>query len=507
MSGRRARARAAACAAWRVPARAPLRVRLVATLLVLLLGALLVSAVAARATMHSYLISRVDDQLRSAAERPAHDILGDDPDGDHADASHSRLPSDFVLAVTDATGRLVSAPTSNLVDDREPLPALPHPTGAETQRRGAHVFTVPAVAGDDHWRVLAQPIGLTDGSTGTMLISQNLGSVDNTISRLTVLLAIIGAGAVVVFAGVGYLVVRLSLRPLRTVEQTAAAIAGGDLTQRVPVADPRTEIGQLSDALNTMLGEIEAAFAARAASEAAAHRSEDRLRRFVADASHELRTPLTSIRGFAELYRQGAATDPGDVERLMTRIEGEAKRMGLLVEDLLMLARLDQQRPLARAPVDLLALANDAVHDARAVDPERPVRLEVGRTDPPPIVVGDEARLRQVLGNLVGNALQHTPRGTPVTVRLATAPGGPRPGVVTLTVADEGPGMSEQDAARVFERFYRADPSRNRNEGGTGLGLAIVSALVAGHDGAVRLDTAPGRGAAFTVELPLADGG
>jgi two-component system OmpR family sensor kinase len=229
------------------------------------------------------------------------------------------------------------------------------------------------------------------------------------------------------------------------------------------------------------------------------------MRRFVADASHELRTPLTSIRGFAELYRHGAAGDPDDVARLMSRIENEAKRMGLLVDDLLLLARLDQERPLAELPVDLLALAGDAVHDAQAVDPERPITLEVGATDPPPVVIGDEARLRQVLGNLLSNALRHTPPSTPVAVGVGTGIS-ERTGlpVVTITVADQGPGMSSEEAARVFERFFRADLARNRSNGSTGLGLAIVAALVAGHGGHVDVETAPGAGACFRIELPLA---
>jgi two-component system OmpR family sensor kinase len=255
-----------------------------------------------------------------------------------------------------------------------------------------------------------------------------------------------------------------------------------------------------------MLTKIETAFAERAASEQAARSSEERMRRFVADASHELRTPLTTIRGFAELYRQGAVGEEAEVARIMRRIEDEAKRMGVLVEDLLLLARLDQERPLARIPVDLLALTGDAVHDTRALAPDRSVRLEVGATDPPPVVLGDEARLRQVLTNLLANAVRHTPAGTPVTVTVCTGTGS-RTGqpAVILTVADEGPGLSPEAAARVFERFYRADPSRNRRDGGTGLGLAIVAALVAGHGGTVDVQSSPGAGACFRVELPLAD--
>jgi two-component system OmpR family sensor kinase len=225
------------------------------------------------------------------------------------------------------------------------------------------------------------------------------------------------------------------------------------------------------------------------------------MRRFVADASHELRTPLTSIRGFAELYRQGAVRTPEETRRLMQRIESEGARMGLLVEDLLQLARLDQQRPLTIVPVDLAEIAGDAVHDARAVQPDRPlaIRLDDSLTEVP-VVLGDEARLRQVVGNLVTNALTHTPPDTRVTVTLSEDPADPES--VVLTVADTGPGMSHEDATRVFERFYRAESSRTRESGGNGLGLSIVASLVAAHGGTVQLHTAPGQGAVFTVRLP-----
>lgn len=497
----------------------PLRVKLVATLLLLVIAALVGSGAAAVTTLRAYLVGRVDDQLRSA-EHPYTEHRPGQGRGDEGDVDASgltRLPSAFVVAETDASGALVYGPRSNLVDPGQPLPALPHPTGAQTTAAGTRVFTVDAMRGDARWRVLAAPITLADGSTGTILIAQSLADTDNTVNRLLLLLVIIGAGAVVLLAGVGYLVVRASLRPLREVERTAAKIAAGDLSNRVPEADPRTEVGQLSSALNRMLGEVETAFAERAASEQAARssaahmrqseiaarRSEDRMRRFVADASHELRTPLTSIRGFAELYRQGAVTYPADVGRLMSRIEDEAKRMGLLVDDLLLLARLDQERPLARAPVDLLALARDVVHDARATETERTITLQVGPTDPPPVVIGDEPRLRQVFANLVSNAVKHTPPGTAVTVRVAVEVSRPGPSAV-LTVADNGPGMTEEDAARVFERFYRADAARDRRDGSTGLGLAIVAALVAGHGGTVGVQTARGAGACFRITLPLA---
>jgi two-component system OmpR family sensor kinase len=232
------------------------------------------------------------------------------------------------------------------------------------------------------------------------------------------------------------------------------------------------------------------------------------MRRFVADASHELRTPLTSIRGFAELHRQGAVREPADVGRVLARIEGEAQRMGLLVDDLLLLARLDQQRPLEQKPVDLLTLAADAVADAAAVAPDRPVRLVTGSLEdtPPPVVTGDEPRLRQVLGNLMSNAMRHTPPGSPISVRV-----GVEGSDALLEVIDSGPGLAPDDAQRVFERFYRADPSRTRSgasagspaPGGSGLGLSIVAALVAAHGGTVAVHTAPGEGASFSVRLPL----
>jgi len=314
--------------------------------------------------------------------------------------------------------------------------------------------------------------------------------------------------AVLVVLGVW--VVRASLRPLAAVEETAGAIATGDLSRRVPEGDPRTEMGRLGRSLNTMLGQIEAAFGARAESEAAARRSEEtalrseeRMRRFIADASHELRTPLTAIRGFAEFYRQGAARSPAELDRLIGRIEETASRMGLLVEDLLLLARLDRQRPIERRPVDLLAVAADSVQEARVLAPDRKIDLSVegGLAYQ---VRGDEPRLRQVLGNLLANAIAHTPEGTPVEVRLApgTLRGAP---AALVAVADQGPGLSPEQAERVFERFYRADEARSRDYGGAGLGLAIVAALVAAHDGVVEADSTPGEGATFRVVLPLDD--
>ncbi|WP_052422959.1 sensor histidine kinase [Nonomuraea candida] len=284
--------------------------------------------------------------------------------------------------------------------------------------------------------------------------------------------------------------IRRGLRPLDRIVETAAAIGDGDLARRVEAGPPGTEVGRLGDALNAMLGQIEDAFRERAA-------SEDRLRRFVADASHELRTPIATIRGYAELFRRGAATRQDDLEKAMRRIEAEATRMGSLVDEMLLLARLDQGRPLDREPVELTELAADAVADTLAVDPDRPLTLD---HDGPVRVTGDAARLRQVMGNLLANVLHHTPPGTPAAVRI-----GVEDGQAVIEVADRGPGMPPEQAALVFERFYRVDHSHGggARRGGAGLGLSIVRAVVTAHGGEVSARSVPGEGTTFHVHLPL----
>jgi signal transduction histidine kinase len=290
------------------------------------------------------------------------------------------------------------------------------------------------------------------------------------------------------------LLIRRGLRPLDRIVDAAAAIGGGDLSRRVEAGPEGTEIGRLGDALNAMLGQIERAFRER-------EESEDRLRRFVADASHELRTPVATIRGYAELFRRGAATRQDDLEKAMSRIEAEATRMGSLVEELLLLARLDQGRPLERGPVELTELAADAVADTLAVDPDRPLSLD---HDGPVRVIGDAARLRQVMGNLLANVLDHTPPGTPATVRVSAAGGH-----ALVEVADEGPGMAPEHLVRVFRRFYRVDHGHGREarHGGAGLGLSIVEAVVTAHGGDVSARAVPGGGVSFLVRLPLGQSG
>jgi two-component system OmpR family sensor kinase len=459
-------------------ARTPLRVKLVAGVVLLAALGLAISGLAATTALKGYLQDRVDAQLQGfIGTRVPFD------DGGGPARPDDRFNTVFRQYVSPATGTVVQRIPRGYSAPKVGPAAPGRPT------------TVPSVAGDDDWRV----IGAFDPRGNPVVLGLSLRDVQSTTQRLLLLEGSVGAVVLVLLAGGGYVVVRRSLRPLVEVESTAEAIAAGDLSHRVRESDPRTEVGSLARSLNVMLAQIETAFAAQAESEAAARASEERMRRFVGDASHELRTPLTSIRGFAELYRQGALPARADVDRAMSRVESEASRMGLLVEDLLLLARLDQQRPLERAPVDLLELAGDAVQDAKAVDPSREVSLEAVAAGPAPVVEGDAARLRQVFGNLVTNALTHTPDGTPVVVRVSTGDGRAQ-----VEVADSGPGIPAEDRGRVFERFFRADTSRTRASGGSGLGLSIVAALVAAHHGSVEVDETPGGGATFRIALPLA---
>jgi two-component system OmpR family sensor kinase len=322
-----------------------------------------------------------------------------------------------------------------------------------------------------------------------------LRGVDTTVQRTLQLTILIGLGVIASCAILGWYGIRRAFRPLAQIEDTAAAIAAGDLARRIPEPATRDEVSSLSRSLNAMLAHIEESFAVREA-------SENRMRQFVADASHELRTPLAAVRGYAELYRQGAVTTPDDIAGTMHRIEDESIRMGGLVNDLLLLTRLGSERPLERGPVDLTVLAADAVMDARALDPTRQVRL-VGLEEElqPTLVEGDEARLRQVVTNLVGNAVNHTPSGTDVEIAV-----GLRAGHARLEVRDHGEGVDPVKARRVFERFYRADPSRGRSSGGgNGLGLAIVAAIVGAHNGQVGVAPTHGGGATFVVDLPTAN--
>ncbi|TYB40839.1 sensor histidine kinase [Actinomadura chibensis] len=481
--------------------RTPLRVKLIAGMLVLVTLGMLVMSAAGASVLRHYLIGRADDQLRGSVGRTIEQVVPQLRSGDGRITV--RIPSEMYGQIRTNDGRAVGW------SDAWSEPGTPH-LPADLSGRIDRPFTVRGTGGSDAaWRILAEPIPGTDGTI--IVLAFSLDEVDRTVGRLVAIDAIVGLLVLSVLVGLGVWVVRASLRPLAAVEETAGAIAAGDLSRRVPQADPRTEMGRLGRSLNVMLAQIEYAFRARAESEAAARHSErtalyseERMRRFVADASHELRTPLTAIRGFAEFYRQGAARTPEETDRLVGRIEEMASRMGLLVEDLLLLARLDGQRPIERRPVDLLAVAADCVQEARILAPERSIDLSV-EGGVAYQVRGDEPRLRQVFGNLLNNAVKHTPGGTPVSVRLSPGTLRDAPAAV-VEVADEGPGLQPDQAERVFERFYRADEARSRQDGGAGLGLSIVAALVTAHEGLVEADSTPGEGATFRVVLPLDDG-
>jgi two-component system, OmpR family, sensor kinase len=526
--------------------RTPLRTKLITSVLALVIVALAAISIATTYMVRAYLIAQHDSDISllvKSVNVTTH--IPSNVDVGFASPTHS----DIVVGLQQPGTQLNWEPGVNLpfMGNNDPLPQLPT---SSNWARGNNplVLNVPAQSGPDTWRVEAEPVTVTNQfgqqQSAILVVAVDLGNINALTTRLVLFDLAVGGAIVVVLAVVAIAVVRANLRPLDDIELTAGEIARGHLDHRIPERDPRTEIGSLGRSLNIMLSQIEAAFHAQHESEQAAHVSEERMRRFIADASHELRTPLTTIRGFAEYYRQrgGVGKDPNpssitnggvsaspnghspggltpeDLDRIMQRLESEASRMGLLVEDLLQLARLDQQRPLDVAPVDLLTLAADAVQDARMVAPDRPFELVVA-PGAAFLVDGDEQRLRQVIGNLVNNALTHTPPGTPVRVKIASGtlipPGSrgraseqapsyssPVPAVV-LDVEDDGPGMTTEQAQRVFERFYRADQARNRASGGTGLGLAIVDGLVAAHGGTVSVRTAPGQGADFQVRLPL----
>jgi signal transduction histidine kinase len=474
----------------RISARTPLRTKLVAAVVLIALVSLTTLASASLMLMRQHLLQRVDEQLTSVAEQIGNRVWSDRTAGNRAtplaaaDDDHTisaRVPSDILAQVRRPDGTLVA--TTPIEDLKGPGPRL-DPAALASARQTP--FTLMDESGTGHWRAVLVPLG--SGETD-LLVATSLAGVGTTLDDLIVIEMVLGGVVLVAVVAAGVLIVRASLRPLAHMERTAQTISVGHLSQRVPDYHPRTELGSLARALNTMLGQIEAAFSARA-------HSESLLRQFVADAGHELRTPLTAVRGFAQLYKN----DPDRGKWLVDRIERAAERMSLMVEDLLLLAQLDQRRPLDRRPIDLLSLVLDATHEARAAAPDRTVDLDV-RADAAYQVLGDEVRLRQVLDNLLTNALRHTPEGTPVEVRLRGGTLRQAP-AAAIEVADHGPGLSPEQAERVFERFYQVDPARSK-AGGSGLGLSIVAALAAAHDGSVDLETALGQGATFRVLLPL----
>lgn len=468
---------------------ASLRSQLVAIIMLLMIVTVGVTGLATVSLLRDGLVNRLDQDLRSNAEVVAREIFRQE------EFSNSALLR-FYTVVVDSDGTIISTnqPDGAEDEDKADLGGL----SAERIREvGSDGFDVPGTADDSQgWRARIFPFTNNDGY---LVMASRLSTVNESLQEATKIVFMSGLVTIALASLIAFGLVTRQFAPLARVERTAAAIATGDLSRRVAVERPHTEIGRLSRSLNAMLAHIESAFAARTA-------SETKMRRFISDASHELRTPLVTIRGYSELYRHGALQKDEDVAAAMSRIESEAIRMGQLVEDLLTLARIDEQRPLEVRPLDLLVLGHDAAFDARATAPDRTVTvvgLDGGRPTSAP-TTGDEARLRQVVANLMTNALRYTPPGSPIEIAVGVAPVLHGHSDSVLEVRDHGPGISEEDGARVFERFFRADSSRQRETGGSGLGLAIVAALVAQHDGTVRLEETPGGGATLSIRLPHA---
>jgi two-component system OmpR family sensor kinase len=454
-----------------------LRLRLSILAVVLVAAGLLAAGIATRYELRGFLIDRVDSQLTSAATPVSLYFARGDTDLGAQQQVLGVLPRGSYAAVITGSSHVAASQyfgTGSAPEDLQKA-VISAPDGTSTQ---------------GEYRVYVTHGQATDGSTPVRLvIATPLQDVNSTLNRLAMLELLVGLIVLAVVAAIAFWLVRRELRPLVRIEDTAAAIAGGDLTQRVPEEAPGTEVGDLARSLNVMLAQIEQAFEQR-------RQSEERLRRFVSDASHELRTPLTSVRGFAELFHRGAASRPDDLALAMSRIESEAERMGVIVEDLLLLANLDQGRPLAQERFDLEAVLAEIVADHAVLHSDWPISFSSGGGSD---LVGDELGIRQAVANLLANARSHTPPGTTIAVALATAGDD-----LTLEVSDNGPGIAADDLPHLFERFYRVDASRARRSGGSGLGLAIVQAIAEGHGGSVHVASVEGEGAAFTIVLPIA---
>jgi two-component system OmpR family sensor kinase len=469
--------------------RISIRLRMVAILVSAIVLTTLVFGALILVTVRALLIDRIDAQLvatRSVAQDVYRDLVLEGGQG------RTLGPlSNYVVVVDIATEPRTATYASRV--DPGGVPELGRVSLGQAQQGGGQPYTVADSEGGLPWRVVSYPLQDPQfNAVGAVSVGLPMDA-DQTALRLAGRAVLIGLGVAALAAVIGAWAINRSLRPLRAVETTAAAIAAGDYARRMPEGRQDTEVGRLTAALNGMLSRIESAIRSR-------EESRDRMRRFVADASHELRTPLAAIRGYAELHRQGAVA-ASEVPATFARVEAEARRLGDMVEDLLVLARLDELRPLQHEPVDLAVLAVDAAAAVRALDPERPVRVSAPEGGPvrPAVVVGDGDRLRQVLANLTGNVVAHTPPRTPVEIVVIP----PSSGIGGVDVVDHGPGIRPPERERIFERFARLDASRARhNGGGAGLGLSIVSSVVQAHGGQVDVVDTPGGGATFRVRLP-----
>ena len=469
-------------------ANSSLRNRLTVGVLILSAFGFAGAGFGAQALLQDYLIHQVDDQLLSVvggvADRLDQAGIARDDDDDQAARAATplnRVPTSISVTVLDPFGNLVGGIggdfNSNQITDyvKGLLPG-------QVAAFGAKPFTVEAPGADFRVATTVLP-----SSLGSVIVAQSLSDFDKTTHQISIVFLIIGGIVLLFIAFASRQVIKLSMKPLKKIEETAEQIAAGDLSARLENFEPDTEVGRLSTSLNTMLSRIEESFAARA-------QSEDKLRRFVADASHELRTPLTSIRGFAELHRQGAVPEGEKTKELISRIEKESMRMGYLVEDLLLLARMDQSRELVLVDLDLSSLVTEAVTSAQAAGPDHPITSDIANNIH---TQGDADKVYQVVTNLLANARAHTPAGTAIHVSTYATKDGSY-----VSVADNGPGLSTEDQLHVFERFYRVDSSRQRSsDDGSGLGLSIVDEVMKAHGGAVSVASEPGKGATFTLHF------
>ena len=469
-----------------------LRNRLTVGVLVLSAIGFIGAGVGAQALLKDYLINQVDDQLLSVVNGTADRLdqagIARDDDGDdrgpqaaRATTPLNRVPTSISVTVLDPFGNLVGGIggdlNSNQVTDYV-MGLLPGQVAAF----GSKPFTIEAPGADFRVATTVLP-----SSLGSVIVAQSLSDFDKTTRQIGTIFLIIGGLVLLFIAFASRQVIKLGMKPLEKIEATAEKIAAGDLSARLENFEPDTEVGRLSTSLNQMLSRIEESFAART-------ESESKLRRFVADASHELRTPLTSIRGFAELHRQGAVPEGEKTKELISRIEKESMRMGSLVEDLLMLARIDQSREIVMADVDLSTLIKEAVTSAQVAGPEHPITSDIAHDVH---TQGDSDKIYQVVTNLLANARAHTPAGTAIHVATYSADDG-----TYVTVADKGPGLTAEDQQHVFERFYRVDTSRQRSSSdGSGLGLSIVDEVMKAHGGSVSVSSEPGNGATFTLHF------
>lgn len=493
-----------------------IRTRLAIAVALVVVGTFVLSGVMLVRSTRATLVEQVDNQVKTNSERwmkgkysddnrpssePVRSTNGSDRPNNGKDQTERTLtaeslsyavPEESYEPIYSVVARLsftkdgtpIAAEPCGFKDDPKPFPKVPPIPSPEIDRLVNRIVTTPAVNDAFDYRMLVT----RDRDGDYIVTAASLESVEAAVERLIKMLFLVGTIALAAATMGCWWLIRRGLQPVDRMIDTASAIAAGDLSRRVPNFNPHTELGRLGGALNEMLSQVEDAVRVRAA-------SEDRLRRFIADAAHELRTPLTSLRGYAELYRQGAIPNEEGVSNAMGRIEAEGGRMARLVDDMLLLARLDQQRGLETKPVDVVSVVREAVDDFRVVAPDRPLTTDLVESA---VVRGDRLRLRQVIDNFLVNARIHTPPGTPVRVAVAR-----KGNQVEIAIADDGPGIPVEDQNRVFERFWRADPARVRSRGGTGLGLAIVASLVQAHGGAVGVSSEPGHGATFTVRLPL----